>query len=66
LWVSAHHNGTNCKFAAFIHSVYAPFLPAPDVIEVYEDVLKTKLKDITESSNPAIVTNLANIEKVVS
>jgi hypothetical protein len=55
------------KFAAFIHSVNAlPYVSAPDVIEVYEDVLMTKLKDITESSNPAIVTNLANIEKVVS
>jgi hypothetical protein len=58
---------TNGKFVAFIHSVYAlPYLPAPDVIKVYEDVLMTKLKDVTEKSDPAIMTNLANIEKVVS
>jgi hypothetical protein len=43
-----------------------PFVPAPDVIKVYEDVVMPKLKDVTERSDPVIVTNLANIEKVVS
>jgi hypothetical protein len=58
---------TNGKFTAFIHSVYAlSYVPAPDFIEVFENVLMTKLKDITERSDPAIVMNLANIEKVVS
>jgi hypothetical protein len=58
---------TNGKFTAFIHSVYAlSYVPAPDFIEVFEDVLMTKLKDITERSEPAIVTNLAHIKKVVS
>jgi hypothetical protein len=58
---------TNGKFASFIHSLYSlPYVPAPDVIEVYEDVLLTQLKDLTERSDPAIVKNLANIDKVVS
>ncbi len=55
---------TNGKFAAFIHNVYAlPYIPAPHVIEVYEDVLMTKLKVVTEKSDPTIVMN---IDKVVS